>query len=152
MPANLPFFFGTNADLQGSSNTRGAQLGLGAQPQEQPQEKKPKKKTRKGEFAIAPIPMVNPSIGNGGGLAVLYAVHLGEHDTSPPSSFGVGGFGTGRGSWGLGLGARLYLKDDKYRITLGGGGGEFNYNYFGTGSAAGSAGISIPLSQRSEHF
>jgi outer membrane protein assembly factor BamA len=143
-----PVLFGTNVNLQGSPNTRGAQLGLGTEPQD----KKPKTKKRKGEFAVAPIPLVNPSIGNGGGLGVLYAVHLGDNDTSPPSSFGAGGFGTGRGSWGLGLGARLYLRDDKYRITLGGGGGEINYNYFGTGTAGGSAGISIPLSQRSRAF
>src|SRR6202012_89495 len=71
---------------------------------------------------------------------------------SPPSSFGTAGFGTGRGSWGLGFGARLYLKRDRYRILAGGGGGEFNYNFFGVGSDAGEAGISIPLSQRSRAF
>jgi outer membrane protein assembly factor BamA len=116
------------------------------------EDKEPKKKKKKGEFAIAPIPMVNPSIGNGGGLGVLYATHLGASDTSPASTFGAGGFGTGGGSWGLGLGARLYLKDDKYRITAGGGGGEFNYNFFGVGTASGNDGVSIPLSQRSRMF
>jgi outer membrane protein assembly factor BamA len=146
--ASSPILFGTNVDLQGSSGTSNTQLGLGAW---QGKEEK-KKKKKKGELAVAPIPLVNPSIGNGGGLGVLYAVHLGEQDTSPASSFGVGGFGTGRGSWGFGLGARLYLKDDKYRIMTGGGLGEINYNYFGTGTAGGNAGISIPLSQRSKAF
>lgn len=140
-----PVLFGTNVDLQGSSNTRGAQLGLGAY------DKKAQPKKKRGEFAIAPIPMVNPSIGNGAGLGVLYARRIGA-GASPPSSFGFGGFGTGRGSWSLGVGAKLYLRDDKYRITVGGGGGQFNYNYFGTGTAGGSAGISIPLGQKSKAF
>jgi outer membrane protein assembly factor BamA len=80
---------------------------------------------------------------------VLYAIHLDGDESSPPSTFGAGGFGTGRGSWGAALGAQLHLKSDRYRITVGGGGGEFNYNYFGTGTAGGNAGISIPLSQQS---
>jgi len=103
-----PVLFGTNVDLHASPKSGGVQLGLGDY------EKKPKKK-KKGEFAVAPIPMVNPSIGNGGGLGVLYATRIGENDASPPSTFGFGGFGTGTGSWGIGLGARLYLKDDKYQ-------------------------------------
>lgn len=146
-PAKSPALFGTNVDLQGTSDTRGSQLGLG----EYDNKEKPKKRKR-GEFAIAPIPLVNPSIGNGAGLGVLYATRIGANDTSPPSTFGFGGFGTGAGSWGIGLGSRLYLKDDKYRITIGGGGGQFNYNYFGTGTAGGSAGISIPLGQKSKAF
>jgi outer membrane protein assembly factor BamA len=147
--ANQPVLFGTNVDLQGTTSTRGAQLGLGAH---QKDKEPAKAKNKKGELAVAPIPLVNPSIGNGGGLGVLYARHLGGDDTSPPSTFGMGGFGTSTGSWGLGLGARLYLKDDKYRITVGGGGGEFNYNFFGVGTASGSNGTSIPLSQRSRLF
>jgi hypothetical protein len=143
-----PVLYGTNVNLEGSPTTKGAQLGLGAH-----QENKNSKKTkRRGEFAVAPIPLINPSIGNGGGLGVLYAIHLDNDETSPPSTFGTGGFGTGRGSWGGALGAQLHLKHDAYRITVGGGGGEFNYNYFGTGSAAGSAGVSIPLSQQSRAF
>lgn len=145
--------FQTNVDLEGSSVDKGSTLGLAQTPQsKQSTTTSDKKRKHRGEFAFAPIPMVNPSIGNGGGAAVLYATRLSDHDTSPPSSFGGGGFATGRGSWGIGIGARLYLKDDKYRILAGGGGGEFNYNFFGIGSDAGSAGISIPLSQRSRAF
>jgi hypothetical protein len=138
--------FGTNADFNNSEISDGTQLGL-VQNQEAG---KPKKR---GEFAVAPIPVVNPSIGNGGGLVVMYATKLGgEDDTSPPSALGLAGFGTGLGSWGLGGGGRLYLKNDKYRIAVGGGGGRFNYNYFGIGNAGGDAGISIPLSQSSKGF
>jgi hypothetical protein len=157
-----PVLFGTNVNLEGSQSTKGSQLGLGmhqddktegkAGKPDKPDDKSKKKKKRKGEFAIAPIPLVNPSIGNGGGLVVLYAVHLGGDENSAPSTFGAGGFVTGRGSWAAALGAQLHLKEDRYRITLGGGGGRFDYNYFGTGSEAGSSGVSIPLSQESKAF
>jgi outer membrane protein assembly factor BamA len=46
----------------------------------------------------------------------------------------------------------MYLKNDRYRITVAIGGGKFNYNYFGEGNSAGNAGRSIPLSQRTKGF
>jgi outer membrane protein assembly factor BamA len=96
--------------------------------------------------------MINPSIGNGGGLGVLYARTIGENDKSPPSTFGFGGFATNNGSWGGAFGSRLYLNNDKYRITVAVAGGQFNYNYFGIGTAGGNAGTSIPLGQKSKAF
>ena len=73
-------------------------------------------KQKRGEFAVAPIPMVNPSIGNGGGLVVMYATRLGgAGDTSPPSTLGLAGLATALGSWGLGGGGKLNLKNDKFR-------------------------------------
>jgi len=137
-----PVLFGTNTDLQDARSSGGSELGNVADD-----------KSRKGEFAAAPIPLINPSIGNGGGVGVMYARHLGSKtDTSPNSVLGAGGFMTATGSWAIGMGAKLYLKNDRYRILLAGGGGKFNYNYFGTGNAAGDAGLSIPLSQRSQAF
>lgn len=146
-------FYGTNTNLEGSIRDKGSTLGVPpSSVKRDTSNGKGSRKKKRGEFAFAPIPMVNPSIGNGGGAAVLYTTRLGNDDVSPPSSFGGGGFGTGRGSWALGLGGRFYLREDRYRILVGAGGGEFNYNFFGTGSAAGEAGISIPLSQRSRAF
>ena len=145
-PEPQQVLFGTNADFNNSGSSTGTQLGL----VQQDENETPKKPSR-GEFAIAPIPLVNPSIGNGGGLVVMYATKLGgAEDTSPPSALGVAGFGTGLGSWALAGGGKLYLKNDKYRISVGAGGGRFNYNYFGIGNAGGDAGISIPLSQTSK--
>ena len=141
-----PVLFGTNTDMSNSVDTKGTQLGLvDSDKTEQP------KKHKRGEFAIAPIPLVNPSIGDGGGLTVMYATKLGGgEDTSPPSVIGFAGFVTESGSWAMAGGGKLYLKDDKDRITVGGGGGRFNYNYFGIGTAGGDAGTSIPLSQTSK--
>ena len=128
-PDGKPVLFGTNADVNDSMGTGGTQLGL----VEDDKDEQPEKHKR-GEFAVAPIPMVNPSIGNGGALVVMYATRLGgAEDTSPPSTLGLAGFATAAGSWGLGGGGKLNLKNDKFRISVGGGGGNFDYNYFGTG-------------------
>lgn len=135
--------FGTRSDLENSSVDKGVTVGDGTAPE-------PPAPPHHGELAVAPIPLINPSIGNGGGAAVLYARRL--DDGSPPSSFSVGGFATGRGSWAAGFVSRLYLDDDRYRILGVVGTGKFNYNFFGIGSAAGEAGISIPLSQRTRAF
>jgi hypothetical protein len=142
-----PVLFGTNVEVQNSVTTKGVELG-----QEVYDDSKKPERQKRGEFAVAPIPIVNPSIGNGGGLGVLYAIHLRREDSSAPSTFGIAVFATAAGSWGLGGGASLRLKDDKYRISVGGGGGKFNYNYFGTGTAGGDSGTSIPLSQNSAGF
>lgn len=144
--------FNTTADFEQSNVDRGASLGLAKRPQEANDSNAAGKKS-KGEFAVAPIPMVNPTIGNGAGAVTLYARHLGaEADKSPDSAFAIAGFATESGSWALGFGAKLYLRDDRYRVLAGAGGGTFNYNFFGIGSSAGESGISIPLSQRSRAF
>jgi hypothetical protein len=144
-----PVLFGTGIDVDGAAPSKGSELGL-VKAEEKPSKSSSK---RKGEFAAAPIPVVNPTIGNGAGGGVLYARKLGgPEDTSPASAFGGGGLGTGNGSWALGAGARMYLKNDRYRISVAVGGGKFNYNYFGEGNTAGNAAKSIPLSQRSKGF
>lgn len=145
-----PVLFGTTVDMENSSASKG--IDLGSEKYDEGEKPKKDKKDKRGEFAIAPIPMVNPSIGNGGGLGALYAVHLKAEEDSPASVFGVAAFATATGSWGGGSGALLHLKDDKYRISVAGVLGKFNYNYFGIGTAGGDAGTSIPLSQKSVGF
>lgn len=143
-PAAKGGLFGANANLESGVRTKGADLGVvqnGAGKDE-----------HHGEFAFAPIPLLNPSIGNGMGGAAIYMRTLDSDHASPPSTFALAGLGTGTGSWALGLGAQLYLKEDRYRVTLGFGGGNFNYNFFGIGSAAGEQGLAIPLSQRSRAY
>jgi len=142
--------FNTNVSLEESISDKGPSLGL---PKQAKDDDSTTKKHKRGEFAFAPIPMINPTIGNGGGAGAIYAVKLGgKDDTSPASSIGGGGFATGRGSWAFGLGGKLYLKNDRYRITVAAGGGEFVYNFFGIGTDAGAANISIVLNQRSRAF
>ncbi|MEZ2346986.1 BamA/TamA family outer membrane protein [Terriglobus sp. RCC_193] len=144
---SAPILFGTNVDVDQGGKSKGTNLGLGAY---ESKKKDQKKKKHRGEFAIAPIPMVNPSIGNGGGLGIIYAVRLDGGPESEPSALGAAGFITAKGSWSAGLGGQIHLRDEKYRITVAVGGGKFNYNYFGVGT--GSGGKSIPLSQTSKAF
>lgn len=64
---------------------------------------------------------------------------------SPPSGVGVGGLFTSNGSRALGLGARLYLKEDKYRIFAAFGGVSINAEIYGIGKLAGDRGIHVPI-------
>jgi|GEM_PF-524557 len=105
-------------------------------------------KSKKGEFVVAPIPIVNPTLENGLGLAVGYLYRLDKNDKdSPPSLTGVGVFRTSNGSHGWAVLQKLNLKNDRYRITVAAGKINIHYNFFGIGSDAGNAGISIPIDQ-----
>ena len=105
-------------------------------------------KSKKGEFVVAPIPIVNPTLENGLGLAVGYLYRLDKTDkNSPPSMTGVGVFRTSNGSHGWAVLQKLNLKNDRYRITVAAGKINIHYNFFGIGNDAGNAGISIPIDQ-----
>jgi hypothetical protein len=107
----------------------------------------------KGEFAVAPIPIVNPTIGDGLALAVLYMASFDEcKSLSEPSTFGLLGMKTNNGSWMAGAGVNLLLHGDRYRITVGAGEGSLHYPFFGIGNSAGSEGVSIGIAQRSTAY
>lgn len=100
----------------------------------------------KPSFVVMPIPMANPAIGNGLGLAALAIYQPGG--SARPWTSGVGGLYTDTKSWGVAAFQKAYLGGDKYRITAGGGAGVFNVDFFGIGSDAGSEGRSISLEQK----
>jgi hypothetical protein len=107
---------------------------------------KSKNKPKRGEFVIAPIPVVNPTLENGLALGVGYLYHLDKDDlTSPPSITGLGGFRTSNGSGGGVLAQKFVLKENKYRLLLAVGRADVHFNFFGIGSAAGNAGRSVPV-------
>ena len=101
-------------------------------------------KATKSEFVIAPIPLSNPAIGSGLGFAAVYTLERkpGEK-ASPPTTLGAGGFYTSNGSWAGGAGAKLYLKEDRYRVTLAAALGDIRYDLF----LEGPNGTSIPIAQ-----
>jgi hypothetical protein len=104
------------------------------------------KKKRRGEFVFAPIPTHSPAIGAGLDLGAGYIFRLDPNDNvSPPSVIGAGGFFTSNGSKGFGIGGKLYLKQDLYRLTAAAGEGHVNYDFFGVGLISGKAGVSIPI-------
>jgi hypothetical protein len=102
----------------------------------------------RGEMVIAPIPLSNPAIGSGLILGLGYIFPLNKEDErSPPSIIGGAGMYASSGSWALGAVAKLYFKEDRYRLTAVYGRGEIDYSFYGIGDAAGRLGVSVPIHQ-----
>jgi hypothetical protein len=111
------------------------------------------KKPGGSELFLAPVPFSNPTIGAGLGLGAGYIFHPNRADTvSPPSTLMVGGLGSDNGTLGAFVGARLYLSQDRYRISGGIAGVDVHYDYFGVGTDAAESGIEVPLEQELEGF
>jgi outer membrane protein assembly factor BamA len=103
---------------------------------------------RTASFVAMPIPMSNPAIGNGLGVAAL-AIYK-PAGSARPWTTGAGGLYTDTKSWGVAVFQKAYLGGDKYRVTAAAGTGVFNVDFYGIGSAAGSSGRSIALEQKSK--
>ncbi len=105
-------------------------------------------KPKRGEFVVAPMPMVNPTIENGLALVAgyLYRVDIDDR-TTPPSASAVAGFKTSNGSWAAAFVQSLHLGHDRFRLLGVAAYSDINYEYFGIGQSAGSAGLSIELNQ-----
>jgi outer membrane protein assembly factor BamA len=101
---------------------------------------------QKASFVVMPIPLSNPAIGTGLGVAAL-AIYQPQGSVRPWTS-GVGGLYTDTKSWGAAAFQKAYLGGDKYRLTAGAGAGVFNVDFFGVGSDAGSDGRSVELEQK----
>lgn len=103
---------------------------------------------RRGEFVVAPLPIINPTIDNGAAMVVGYLYHLDPTDRTGPPSMTLGaGFGTSNGSWGGAALQQFHFHRDRYRVLAAGAYGSVNYDYFGIGQDAGADGVSIPLEQ-----
>jgi outer membrane protein assembly factor BamA len=111
------------------------------------------KDERRGEFVVAPIPVNSPALGAGLAWVAGYVTPLSKQDkVSPPSIMGVGGLFTNNGSRGIATGARLYVKEDKYRISLAGGHASVNFDLYGVGKFAGDRGLLLPLNTKGSAF
>lgn len=108
----------------------------------------PLKSRKNWEFAVAPIPVVNPTVGNGLAGVGAFLVRLDKEDhVSPPSVFGGGAGYTDNGTWAWSAIAELYLKEDRFRILGKVGTGKVNYDYYGTGQVVGGeSGLFILIS------
>jgi hypothetical protein len=119
-----------------------------AQPETQP--KKKKKLGGPGAIVAAPLPISSPAIGSGIEPVLGYIFPFNAKDkVSPPSVVGVGGLVTNNGSRAFVVGGRLYLKENRYRITSGFARGNLNYDVYGNGIAAG---FKLPLNQTGHAF
>lgn len=100
----------------------------------------------KPSFVVAPIPVVNPALGNGLALAgvALY---------QPKGSGGVWTTGaaalyTDTDSWAAAAFQKAHLMDDKLRVTAAAGYGDFNIDFYGIGGGAGDRDRAIGLNQK----
>jgi hypothetical protein len=99
------------------------------------------------EFVGTPIPVINPTVGNGLAGAGGLLIHLNPQDAvSPPSIFGGGAAFTSNGTWAYGILTELFLKQDRFRITGLFGDGHVNYDYYGRGNLSEKLDLFVPLS------
>jgi outer membrane protein assembly factor BamA len=66
--------------------------------------------------------------------------------------FGAGGLFTDNESRGVAIGARLYLKEDKYRVTFAGGHASINVDLYGVGKPSGDRGLSVLVNTKGTAF
>lgn len=95
------------------------------------------------DIVVAPIPISNPTVGNG---LALTAMFLYRTDAQSPESFtALGGGYTSSNSWLVAAAEKLSFDADRYRLMAGAGYGELNYDFFGVGAE--SSNVSVPVQQ-----
>jgi hypothetical protein len=98
-----------------------------------------------GSWVTVPIPVANPTVGNGLQVAVLYLhPQAAGEDSAPATTSGVVAMGTDRKT-------RLFaafhdgsLSNDRYRISAFGGFGDFNLRFYGVGNQSPFADNPVP--------
>ncbi len=99
------------------------------------------------DVVAAPMPFVNPTIGAGLGVVGMYLFPAGGPG-APPSKAALGGMASQNGSWGVFLGGKLHLDEDRCRVGLGLGHLDLRYDYYGIGETQNQSGYHVPLRQR----
>ena len=141
----------TQAAIQESGQT--SQPSQSTETKTEAEKKKKKKFPPRGAIVAAPLPIVSPAIGAGIIPAVGYIFPFGKDDKiSPPSTIGAAGLITNNGSSGFGLGAQLFMKENKYQVTSLYVHGNVDYNLYGIGNAAGNADFKLPLAQTGQFY
>jgi hypothetical protein len=102
------------------------------------------------DVVVAPIPISNPTLGTGLAVVVMPFYHLGEG--SPLSNTTIAAGLLSSGTWGVGAAQSTRLRGDRMRIDGTLAYVEAHYRFYGTGSAAGEAGVSVPIVQKGGMF
>jgi outer membrane protein assembly factor BamA len=95
---------------------------------------------------VIPVVRSTPQLGFGAGA--VGALTFKMDSASSTSGLGIGGVYTATRSWMVGLGGRVYFREDHYKATAGFAVSDVRYDFFGVGTDAGDAGESIRLIQR----
>ena len=102
------------------------------------------------DVVVAPIPISNPTFGTGLAVVVMPFYHLGAD--SPLSNTIVAAGALSSGSVGVAAAQSTRLRGDQMRIDGSVGYADVRYSFYGTGSDAGSSGLSVPIVQRALFF
>lgn len=97
------------------------------------------------KLLAAPIPIVNPTLGEGLGAVAMYLYKLDEESQS--SFTGAGALYTSSESWGVGIAQALYFDENAWKLKAGVAYFDLNLEYYGIGSGAGDQGESVPVNQ-----
>ncbi len=100
---------------------------------------------QKGDFVIAPIPMMNPTLGLGLILGVGYLFHIDPESYS--SVVAAGGMYADGGDTALGAGGSLSFHENDWKISGGIASFDVDLDYYGIGFGAGKHDRSIRLNQ-----
>ena len=95
---------------------------------------------------VVPIPVINPTVGNGAVLVGALFYQPVKRDRQWVS--GVGVLYTSNKDWALALAQQADLFDGRMRLAAFTGYGSFNLNFFGIGQSAGLDGRSIRLNEK----
>lgn len=84
-----------------------------------------------------PVPIIDPTLGNGLALAGLLTFPAADaNEDAPRSTLGIAAARTDTDSWMVGAGFKLYLAGDRYRAGLIAGYGNLNLQYYGVRSGS----------------
>ena len=86
---------------------------------------------RNGSFILAPVPIMNPTIGTGLALGAGYLFTIDEG--SDPSGIGIGGFGTDNGSRGYALGGSFNFAGGRWKLSGAIGEADLTYDFYVNG-------------------
>ena len=88
-----------------------------------------------GKFVVVPVPVSNPTIGNGMQVVLLYLQPKEDDSQSKNGTSGLVGMYTDSESWLAGIFHDDYWVGDTYHFTGFLGGGDFNLKYYGIGDS-----------------
>jgi outer membrane protein assembly factor BamA len=86
------------------------------------------------ELLGVPLPIVDPTLGEGVALAGLATFQANEDKSAPRSTLALVVAGTNTDSWLVGAGGKAYLDEDRYRVSFAAGYTSLNLEYYGTSS------------------
>jgi outer membrane protein assembly factor BamA len=127
--------------------THGASTRIG-DPTEQAGKAKDAKSTA--SFVAMPIPLSDPAIGTGLGVAAMALYN--QDKSGRPWTTGAGGLYTDLESWAAAVFHKSHFAEDRYRLTAAAAYGDFNLDFYGVGVDAGSRGLSVKMEQEGALF